>query len=624
MKKSEFFKDLEELYKLISNNQSKINSFYDILDEKKDYKNKENIDFIENFLKSLDLEITKENKMSVINRLVNLRSDSLKQSLEKEGFSQEEIEKKLEIAYEIVSEFYIKEFEKIIRKIEDRKLLTPFYRELIKGVHSVGKIMTKWQRKWTNHIIYGINRDLFELFDGDEEKIFEMFIEKNLYDLGHNKEIADRSYSALVKNKNGEYEVKAYCDIFEQEVIKIIEELNIFLLSLKKLNDEIFDQKEEWIKYFQNIKEAFLEKDRHKLVKKWANVDRAWMDITTPIQIGHPLEYYEDHYRKAVALEWDIRLANPQDNTDNIISNIRKTYNKYINIIKPVSQETDKIYKVSKQNLNKVQLYIGQPMFFYGAEFDGLFSAQVVPNDEIVSKEKGKKIFAFPDNIYNSAKAKPFLKIHTKIFPKDFLHESRVELFQKPDIWYKVYNITTIGHEYGHILWIDDDSESKMNTKGAFKNIEEFKATTGGLVAFFENEDKDLSKSIFRDIIKRAVGLISWRETPEVQAYYCEGLIHLKGLFETKALVFDKTKLLIDFDKYEKLKEWYKATYKELAKHYIQKLDASEFLNKYAIKVDKTYDAIDEEVNAFVQYYWRLYKDIGQVVDDSISKEDYL
>jgi hypothetical protein len=34
------------------------------------------------------------------------------------------------------------------------------------------------------------------------------------------------------------------------------------------------------------------------------------MKIQTPFQIVHPLEYYEDRYRKAVAPEWEIRLQN--------------------------------------------------------------------------------------------------------------------------------------------------------------------------------------------------------------------------------------------------------------------------------------------------------------------------
>jgi hypothetical protein len=162
-----------------------------------------------------------------------------------------------------------------------------------------------------------------------------------------------------------------------------------------------------------------------------------------------------------------------------------------------------------------------------------------------------------------------------------------------------------------------------MNKSGAFKNIEEFKATTGGLVAFFENENENLKTNVLEDLIKRAVGLISWMETPEVQPYYCEGLIHLKGLFESGVLSFDK-KLFIDESKYEELKKWYKKTYKELATCYLQKRDAKEFLEKFVRKKDKTYEPVDENIRYFVNYYWNLYKDIGQVVDDTIKKEDYL
>ena len=619
MNKIQFFKDLEKVYKLVEKRQAYINSFYEILKEDEQEKSK----IIEQMLKSISMPINNETKLAVITRLVSLRSDSIKQLMEKENFDENRIEKNLEKLYGLVSEFYIKSHYELIQSIKSENLLTPFYQAVFEGVHLVGVSFTKWQSKWTNHIIYGINKELFELFNGDEEKIYDMFVEKNLHDIGHNNEIADRSYSALVKNSLGEYESKPYCDIFEKEVFDVVSNLEHFINNLSKLEDEIFGQKEFYIKYLLSIKEALLENNRHNLVKKWAEVDRKWMKVTAPLQIGHPLEYYEDHYRKAVALEWDLRIVNPNNNAGKVIDDVKRMYKKYFQEVQNVSHETTKIYNTSLKSLNRVQLYLGRPALFYGAEFDGLFSAQVVPNDEVVSKEEGKKIFAFADNVYEAAKAKPFLKLHSEIFPEDFLHESRVFLFQKEKEWHEVYNITTIGHEYGHILWIDDDTESIMNKSGAFKNIEEFKATTGGLVAFFENENKELKKYVLEDIIKRAVGLISWMETPEVLAYYCEGLIHLKGLFESGVLRFDK-KLVIDESKYDDLKEWYKKTYTNLATHYVQKKDAKEFLEKFARKKEKTYEPIDEEIRYFVNYYWNLYKEIGQVVDDKISKDDYI
>ncbi len=101
-----------------------------------------------------------------------------------------------------------------------------------------------------------------------------------------------------------------------------------------------------------------------------------------------------------------------------------------------------------------------------------------------------------------------------------------------------------------------------MNKTGNFKNIEEFKATTGGLISYILDEDTDessLEEQVFIDVVKRAVGLIGWMEVDEVQPYYCEGLIHLNGLFDSKVLDWDENKLTIDMseDKIKVLKQWY-------------------------------------------------------------------
>ena len=86
------------------------------------------------------------------------------------------------------------------------------------------------------------------------------------------------------------------------------------------------------------------------------------------------------------------------------------------------------------QNVACTQTYISVPMIYYGAELNGLFSAQVVPNDETVSKERGKKIFAFVEHVYESAKARPFMKLSGEIFSREFLDYGREILFKKPQI----------------------------------------------------------------------------------------------------------------------------------------------------------------------------------------------
>ena len=620
--KKQFFDDLAEVYQLVKEKQEGLHAFYEVLKPEGDPQKRA---FIDAFLEKIGLEVTPEHEMAAITRLVSLRDDALIQALKKAGFDEEEIIRKKEDAYLWVAVYHLRLHESLVEEIEKRGLLTPFYREVFRGVHAVGKTFSDWQSSWTAHIIDGVNRELYRLFNGDEEKIFEMLHEKALFDKGHEGEKGDRSYSVLVEQEDGSFKSVPYAEAFAEEVTTALLALAEFKNSLLKLEDEVFGQKEVLTDYLQAIIEALAERETDKLIPRWAEVDRRWMKVTAPLQIGHPLEYYEDHYKKAVALEWDLRIVNPNNSAGDVKEKIKKMYARIFEEIRDEVPGSEKIYETSLQSAQRVQLYLGRPALYYGAEFCGLFSAQVVPNDEVVTKEAGKKIFAFADNVLESIRAKPFMKIQKEVFPEDFLNQSREVIFKREDLWYEIYNITTIGHEYGHILWIDDDTESVMNTTGNFKNIEEFKATTGGLCAFFNDEKAELRHHVLNDTIKRAVGLIAWKETGEVEPYYCEGLIHLHGLFETGVLKFGK-KLEIDMSDaaYERIRAWYLETYKALARHYLQKYDATEFLHRYARKEGKHFMPVETSVKYFVNYYWNLHQQIGQLIDEESDKEAWL
>ncbi len=620
--KEKFYDDLKAVYTLIKKKQESLHGFYQVVDD--ETANSQQT-FIDTFLEKIGLPVTPENRMSAVTRLVSLREDALIQALKKEGFDEEEVIRKKEEAYLWVADFHLKMHQELIKTIEEKRLLTPFYRQIFKGVHEVGKVFSGWQSSWTAHIVDGVNRELYRLFNGDEEKIFEMLHEKELFDRGHDGQKGDRSYSVLVEQEDGSFKSVPYAEAFAQEVTQALLALADFKNTLLELEDEVFDQKQEHIDYLQAIIEALAEKDTAKLIPKWADVDRKWMKITVPLQIGHPLEYYEDHYKKAVALEWDLRIVNPENSAGDVKEKIQSMYKTVFESLKDEVEGSEKIYESSLQSAQKVQLYLGRPALYYGAEFCGLFSAQVVPNDEVVTQEAGKKIFAFADNVLESTRAKPFMKIQKEVFPQAFLDQSREVIFKKPEIWYEIYNITTIGHEYGHILWIDNDTETIMNKTGNFKNIEEFKATTGGLCAFFMHDDPALRAHVLNDTIRRAVGLIAWKETGEVEPYYCEGLIHLSGLFETGVLKFGK-KLEIDMSDtaYERIKTWYLDTYKSLALHYLKKEDASDFLHRYAQKEGKYFMPVDDEIKYFVNYYWNLHQSIGQILDDQSEKTQWL
>ena len=627
--KQQFMQDLQTIYDELQFRQGSLNKYYELLDETKGHDRANKV--VDAFLSLIDIPRDKDSEMAALTRFVNLREDALEQVLEKNGCSKEEIAMKKELAYGFASTMHITRHESFISWVEEHKLLTPFYRSLMLGVHFVGVTMSVWQSHWTHHIIHSVNLELSELFNGDDAKVFEMLQSDSLLDEDESGCVGDRCYSVLVNISTklsdrtstssvtegeslaepveAKYKSVAYAEAFPKEVTQVTTALEQLILLLNQHEDEVFGQKSEWIAYFTAIKEAFAHTQTNELIGKWAEVDRRWMAVTTPLQVGHPLEYYEDHYRKAVALEWDLRIVNPKLQEESSTRNNIKLF--AYEMAKEFDEEA--LHTMSKNLLqvDETQLYIGQPILYYAAEFNGLFSAQVVPNDEQVSAELGKKIFAYADFVMESEKSKPVMKLSVETMGEAFVKKQKALVENEPELWHELYDISTVGHEYGHILWIDSDTETKMNGSGQFKNIEEFKATAGGLMAFFYNEREELKTHIVDDLVSRAVGLMAWREVGEVLPYYCEGLIHLDILFSSGVVTYDE-QIHIDYSKYNAMKEAYQNAYKKLAENYLAKVDAHVYLSDYASKTDGVYLPVKEEIKSFVEHYYARYKEIGQ------------
>lgn len=617
-----FQSDLRRLYAKIAEFTTESQTFYSVLKNRSDMKTQRAID---SFLELCLIPISPESRLAAILRIVNLQEEALIQLLKKAGRSEEEIHKIRLLAYEWVADYHLRQHSLLLEWVEDNALFTPFYRAVLHGVHDVGLAFTKWNPKWMNHLLFTLNPSLKKQFESDEN-VLSYLHEHDLFDKGHGGgEPGDRSYSVLTAENDG-YAVKAYGEAFP-EVQEIIRALQSFKESLTPLEDSVFDQKEAYLNYLDSLITAFSEKKTDSLIPRWADVDRAWMDLTAPFQIGHPLEYYEDKYRMAVAPEWDLRIQDPDSlQSESLVGTIGNMVAKISDSID--SPDKQSIVERFTRNLHDVQLYISRPGLYYGSEFNGLFSAQVVPNDEIVSKERGKKIFAFPDRVLQMYRAKPFLKIDSDFYGIDFLHRYKQLVFLNEKAWKEVYEVTTIGHEYGHILWMDDDSEMRMNASGQYKNLEEFKATSGGLVAFFTRPDHDLLPCVLTEHVKRCVSLISWMESNDTQPYYCEALIHLKGLFDSGVLDFDPDsgKITVSFSSASThgVCGWYRETYRKLAAHYLSKKDSKQFLADFIMHDGTHFLPVDEHVRNFVTHYWHKYREMGHELDPGDSNDKWL
>lgn len=604
---NEILWSLKKLYLWIDNNDS--NRW--ILDE---------------FLDFVWLEKNKTTRLGAYFRIVDLQENSLELYMEEKWFWIDQKNQILNDSYEYVSKFHYDIQLEILEYIKNNNLLTDFYIEIFSWVLRVWKSFNNFFVPWRDHIINWVNKDLEEKFDNSWEEIIDYLNKNNLFDKWHFWEIADRSYSALVKTNNWEYLSKSYFDVFKYEITQIIKSINDFISELKKYEDNIYFAKQEYLNYLEALKAAFSERDVDNLVHKWSLVDDAWMQIKTPFQIWHPLEFYEDKYRKAVAPEWDLRILNTVFDSK-VESDIE---NMYESIFCEVwIDKYKKSYEFSKANFKRVQLYLTTPVLYFWAEITGLFSAQVVPNDEVISDKLWKKIFAFPEMVLSNKKAKPFMKLQSVIYDDKLLNDYREYLFWNSSNFYKVYDIETIGHEYGHTLWLDIDSESIMNKKTwVFKNIEEFKATTWGLVAYFmwNNNDFFLSEHIIRDHVIRSIWLLSYKKVNEIEPYYCESLIHLSILFESGIIYQKDSKIYFDFNEetYSALKDSYIFNYKKLINIYLNKIDAWEFLKDYSIRENWFFMPKNKEIYDFVDFYYKNYKKIWNETDDSISKNKYI
>lgn len=577
-------------------------------------------DILNSFLDTLWLTSNEETRFLAYSRIVNFKGEPLLEYLEKQKLNNiAELEEK---AYLWTKNYHFEIYERMLEKIQSENIISDFYFEVLKQTHLTGEAFCEFHIAWNHHLLHTINPHLEEKLWENPENIIFFLRENDLLDKWHGWLEADRSYS-VVCEENWKYTVKTYSEAFPKETQWIIASLKNFQDALEKLEDPEYNRKKEYIDYLESIIQAFSETNRHELVKRWSIVDEKWMAIDTPFQIVHPIEYYEDKYRKAVSPEWDIRIDDTKTLDSTILADVKSMYEAHYD---DLWRDTYKAsYEFSLDSLNRTQLHICNTLLSYGSRMTNMYSAQVIPNDAIITAKCGKKIFALPAFILESHKNAPVMKLSYDFFDQEVLQNYKNCIFWDAQKYYKIYDIQTIGHEFGHTLWLDTDTEMLMNKKSwAFKDIEEFKATSWGLVSFFHHEDESLREDILTTHIMRCIGLIRYKKVTDVVPYYAESLIHLDMLFDTWIITYQNNKLSIDYslETYNKYKELYLQTYKKLALTYLNQQDAGDhFLFDYAIKEWKSYNAKNPELKKILDTYYTMYQEIwNQIYAENLSQ----
>ncbi len=610
MNKQQFLQNISRIHEIFNANESHLNTLSYGISQKGEAR-----DILDDFLESLGLEKNMETYYIAASRIGDKKFEPLDIYLEKIGKSQAQRDELFEKSYNYVSSYYQDLQEKMLEKIEWEELLPEFYMTIFSYTHKLWKLYSQLFLKWNRKLLFEQNRELEEKFWNDQDTIISYLEEENLFDRGHHGERADRCYSLL--EKSGEsYISRSYAEVFPEDIQDILKLYQEFIEKLEDREDEVYNKKIAYIEYFKAIMQAWSEENVHKLVERWTSVDIAWMKINTPVQPGHLMEYYEDKYRRSVSIEFDMRLSDPSLFESKVAGDIA---NMYEGMYDEIGRENfSESYVYSQKSQKQVALYIGAPILQYGSFLCGSYSAQVVPNDDEVSKIHGKKIFAFPKFVLESQRSAPKMKLDSEIVSSEILEKYYNFLAGSDKNYYTIYDIETIGHEFGHTLWLTPGCEIKMWKSGLFKNIEEFKATAGGLVAHFLKGESDLDEEIIVTHLMRAIKMMRYREVEDILPYYCECLIHLHILFESGILSFEsgKIKLHLHEQNLVALREMYIGVYTQQIFTYLNQMDAGNFLFEFVKRVNGVFLPKDEQVREFVERYYQMYKEIGNEVLD--------
>ena len=339
-------------------------------------------------------------------------------------------------------------------------------------------------------------------------------------------------YTVFEIEKNKIVNRQTWIEAFPQE-IKIIVDI------LKELSSDRLVQEDLVLyKYIESLCLAYECKEIDELEERWANVDRAWIEISSSCRAFF-VHGIENGYEHPVCVSPEFRLVVRTQEAREIIEQFRKAtvvHTKHLGTKEEVQLLFDRLREID------ISVFVASIRGGVSANFRG--SGQVAPNREDIMATGGK---IFLDNKSSS-------KVSAEIYKKELRDNCLISVTEKLRdlITPEAMTLHTITHEYFHPVGKTVERTRVLGDAGL--SLEEGKATLGGiLVAKKEGIDPVellavAVARVCRFMHKEKVGDLS------VASYVRENMIAATTMFNSGVTILQKDGIAV---KLEKLPAWF-------------------------------------------------------------------
>ena len=401
---------------------------------------------------------------------------------------------------------------------EDKTDATSLEKLLIeKGVDLARAIDRLWI-KWFEKVVIP-----WQKLDETSRKNYKKIFQDNLNHF---------DYTVFEIEKNKIVNRQTWIEAFPQE-IKIIVDI------LKELSSDRLVQEDLVLyKYIESLRLAYECKEIDELEEQWANVDRAWIEISSSCRVFF-VHGIENGYEHPVCVSPEFRFVVRTQEAREIIEQFRKAtvvHTKHLGAKEEVQLLFDRLGKID------ISVFVALIRGGVSANFRG--SGQVAPNREDIMATGGK---IFLDNKSSS-------KVSTEIYKKELRDNCLISVTEKLQdlITPEAMTLHTITHEYFHPVGKTAERTRVLGDAGL--SLEEGKATLGGiLVAKKEGIDPVellavTVARVCRFMHKEKIGDLS------VASYVRENMIAATTMFNSGVMILQKDGIAV---KLEKLPAWF-------------------------------------------------------------------